>query len=515
MKILSAQQIKAVDLATIESELVSSVELMERAAFQCANHIKKLSEPFHSILFVCGQGNNGGDGLAIARILFEYFSSQLISKQISVFVVGKLQKSSPDFLVNLERIRLCTEISITETNEDNFHDFLHAIQSCSTSALFVDCIFGTGLNKAVTGLHADVIKALNKFARSIVSVDLPSGLFADQSTLSTHDAVIHSSLTLTFQYPKLGLLMAENYLFCDNFLVLDIGLHSASIEVQQSPFYFLERKEIQFLLRGRKKFSHKGTYGHALLACGSYGMSGAAVLSVHACTRSGVGLVTAHLPTALVNILQQSVPEAIVYPDTDEKKLTYCRDFINYSSLGIGPGIGTDGDTAAYLKNIIQHYSGRLLLDADALNILSDNKTWLAFLRPQTIITPHPKEFDRLFGSHTSDFDRLETARENAIKFSLVIVLKGAHTAVVTSTGKVYFNSTGNAGMSKGGSGDVLTGLITGLLARGYEPIESCLLGVYLHGLAGDLARDEYGMEAMKASDIIRKIPNAFQQLYY
>jgi ADP-dependent NAD(P)H-hydrate dehydratase / NAD(P)H-hydrate epimerase len=512
MKILSVEQLRAADLATVANEPISSVDLMERAALVCVHHLEHLLKNADEVMFICGRGNNGGDGVAIARLLHDKLFSLQPTKKISVFILPGTSAST-DFLINLERIKNISSIDCIEIEASSIDFFKERVHSLSGSAVLIDCIFGTGLNKPVTGIVAEVISILNLSQKKIISIDIPSGMFADVPTIGSNKSVIQADLVLTFHSPKLSFLFAENAAFCEDFISLDIGLAGSYIDSVSSKNIFITQNVVTPLLRGRNKFSHKGTYGHALLVCGSEGMLGAAVLSVSACLRSGAGLVTVHVPSAAVDLIHRSAPEALVSADEERLFVSSVTDIGKYNSIGLGPGLGTYSQTASVVKVIIQNFSGKLVLDADALNILSENRTWLGFLRSGTILTPHPKEFDRLFGAHSSDFSRLETAKSEAARHGIIIVLKGAHTAIVLPSGFVYFNSTGNAGMAKGGCGDVLTGLLTGLLARGYSSQEAAVVGVYLHGLAGDLAREELGVEAMKAGDLIDFLPKAFNNL--
>jgi NAD(P)H-hydrate epimerase len=308
-------------------------------------------------------------------------------------------------------------------------------------------------------------------------------------------------------------MLTETGKYCGRFVILDIGLDEEYLDSLVTKNYFTLQEDISPLLMHRGKFSHKGTFGHAGLVCGSFGKSGAAVLASSACLRSGAGKLTSVVPNCATTVLQSTIPEAMLLPDENEKIISSMPDLSVFNAMGAGPGIGTEKETQNALKLLIQNFGGPLVLDADALNILADNKTWIAFLRPGTILTPHPKEFDRMFGAHTSDFDRLQTAREQAVKNNLIIVLKGAHSAIVTPGDKVYFNSSGNPGMAKGGSGDVLTGILTGLLSRGYAPFEATMLGVFLHGLAADIAAESIHFESLLATDIVQNIDKAFVRL--
>jgi hydroxyethylthiazole kinase-like uncharacterized protein yjeF len=294
--------------------------------------------------------------------------------------------------------------------------------------------------------------------------------------------------------------------------ILDIGLHPGYLRQVSSESELLDEAIIGAIFKPRKSFAHKGNFGHTLLVTGSFGKMGAAVLAARACLRAGAGLLTCQVPGCGYTILQTAVPEAMIQVDSDEKIHTSITgDLSKYSVVGIGPGIGTDERTVALLRDIQQRYQKPMVLDADALNILASHSELLSSLPPYSILTPHPKEFERLFGPSPNDFSRLEKAREQAKKHQCIILLKGHHTYIAMPGGKSYFNSTGNAGMAKGGSGDVLTGILSALLSQSYSPGEAALLGVYLHGLAGDCAASAWSQESMLPSDLTDHLGDAFQ----
>lgn len=496
MKILSAAQIREADAYTILHEPVSSIDLMERAALACAGRVAGLT-PFTSRYFIfCGKGNNGGDGLAIARLLLE------MKREVVVFVIEHSSSASAGFSTNLKRL-------------EDLKAGIHFIKAASDihiekkeNSFIIDALLGTGLNKPVEGILAECITLINNCGLPAISVDIPSGLPCDEKP--TGSAIVRAAKTLTFQRPKLSFLLSDSAPFVNDFEILDIGLDEKFIEGQASNFHFFHPKDASALLMPRSKFSHKGTYGHALLLAGSAGKTGAAILAAKACLRSGAGLLTVHLPSACVNSMQTALPEAMVHADEETDVISSLPKDQTFSALGMGPGVGTAKETAQALKLLIQNAAAPLVLDADALNILADNKTWLAFLPPMTILTPHPKEFDRLCGTHTSGFDRLETARSFAQKNNIIVVLKGAHTAVVLPDKKVFFNSSGNPALAKGGSGDVLTGMILGLLAQGYAPEKAALLAVFVHGHAADLYVTHKSPQAMLAGDLVELLPQAF-----
>ncbi len=498
LKIFSTEQVRNADAYTIANEPIASTDLMERAATACYERIKAgLNKDFNRVLIYCGPGNNGGDGLAIARMLWRDGTDV-------VAVVDAEAEPTPDNSINLERYQKSGGITATLSEKP----------AITTDDLVIDAIFGSGLSKPVKGKWADIIAEINESKTIVVSIDIPSGLFADKPSDPGAGAIVKADHTLSLQFPKLAFMFAENDEFAGLWEVIDIGLHKGLIESEKSKDFMVTLDDIRLIVKPRKKFSHKGSYGHALLITGSQGKTGAAVLASRACLRSGAGLVTAHVPSGSAGILQTAVPEAMVSADIWEDAFTTLPQLDRYTAIGCGPGVGLAAKSQNALKLLIQETQVPLILDADALNILSENKTWLGFLPQGTILTPHPKEFERLAGKIVNSFDRLEVLRKFSARFRCYVVLKGANTVIATPRGDCYFNPTGNPGMATGGSGDVLTGIITGLAAQGYSQLESCLLGVYLHGLAGDIAASKSGCEALIAGDIIEKMGKAWKILH-
>ena len=377
--------------------------------------------------------------------------------------------------------------------------------------VLIDALFGTGLNRAAEGLAADLIQVINQSTDPMIAIDMPSGLFTD---ISSHGQIsIRATHTLSFQCYKLAFLLPENALATGQVHILDIGLHPQYQEETATHFELLDDTIIQAIYRVRSRFAHKGNFGHALLLAGSTGKMGAAVLAARACLRSGAGLLSCHIPGNGLNILQTSVPEAMAIPDPHPDSVSSVVSPEKYSAVGIGPGIGLSPESADCLKSLLDRYTQPVVIDADALNILATDKSLQERIPEGSILTPHPKEFERLAGPSQNDVDRIQKARELAARVKVVVVLKGHHTLVATPGGLCYFNNTGNAGMATAGSGDVLTGILTGLLAQGYSPVEAALLGVYLHGLAGDIAAAETSMESLIAGDIVSGLGQAFRQL--
>lgn len=522
MKILPVDKIREADAYTIENEPIDSIDLMERAASKVYEwFMKRCKTKEVNVKIFCGIGNNGGDGLAFARML--YFTGIIPE----VFIVRVSDKMSRDCEMNFNRLKDCRDVTLVASeseipmyeifSEDDF-------PIIKDDDIVIDAIFGSGLNRNVEGFAAELISHLNNNNAIRIAIDIPSGLFADggqqsmfngQQTLSTvyspkliAHSIFKADYTLSFQFPKLAFMFPENDVYVGQWEILDIGLHKDFIDnVEVLNFYTTEDMAMP-ILRKRTKFSHKGTYGHALLVAGSSGKTGAALLSAEACLRTGVGLLTAHLPKDALLPMQIYLPEAMTSIDKSETHCTEITDTLSYTAIGVGPGLGKNPETAILLKKIIQEATQPLVLDADALNIIADNPTWISFLPNNTILTPHPKEFERLFGKTNNSYERLELQRNMSVTHNIIIVLKGAHTAITFPNGTCFFNSTGNPGMATAGSGDVLTGMILSLLAQRYSPEESALLGVYLHGKAGDKAAKEIGENAMIARDIVKSIDN-------
>ncbi len=508
MKILSAEEIRLWDQYTIKHEPVASIDLMERAAQQCVEWIEK-NLPYDSRFSIfCGKGNNGGDGLAVARLLAEK------KYPVSVYILEFGHKGTEDFQANLSRLHQHTGIEIS------FIQAIENFRSLFPDEIVIDALFGSGLNRQLEGVTAGLVEHINAGNCRVISIDIPSGMFVDRS--SKGNTIVHASHTLSFQCLKPAFLVAENADYTGDVHILDIGLHEGFLKTITGVYEWINEQTIHSIHRPRKRFAHKGDFGHGLLVAGSYGKIGAAVLSAKACLRSGIGLLTCHIPKCGYDIMQSSVPEAMVMTDFNSSFNTKVEDdFTKYEAVGIGPGIGIASETKMLLREIFDAYRHPLVLDADALNIMGSQKELLKLIPPGSILTPHPKEFGRMFGESANDFDRIQLALQKAKKLNVVIVLKGHHTFIATpdakarpahSVGQGFFNSTGNAGMATGGSGDVLTGILTGLLAQGYSSVETAILGVYLHGLAGDIAAGKISMEAMIAGDIIENIGYAFSE---
>lgn len=493
MKILSAEQTRALDQYTIEHEPIAPINLMERASQAFTQWFTNRFDSSRPVRVFCGLGNNGGDGLAIARMLIQ------LEYNVQTYIVRYAPRESDDCMINHKRLKLLTSIHYLENARE--------MPSMKASDIVIDAIFGTGLSRPVEGIVVATVDAINQSPATVVSVDIATGLYADSPT-GASPTIIEPDYTVTFQLPKLAFFLPSNARYVGEWHLLDIGLNQSFIDRAKSPIYYVTEQDARQWLQVRDRFSHKGTFGHALLLAGSYGKMGAAVLAARACLRSGVGLLTVQTPHSGYAVLQTAVPEAMCLPDEHARVLTGRSDveglpLIDYSAVGIGPGIGKAPETLALLRHLLTQIKKPMVLDADALNLLAENKELIEQIPENSILTPHPKEFERLTRRWTSDYDKLGVLREFAIRHQLIVVLKGAYTATALPDGSLHFNSTGNPGMSTGGTGDALTGILTALLAQGYKPADAARLGVFWHGQAGDEAARQYGQMALTASDLI------------
>ena len=501
MKILSAQQIRDADQYTIEKEPIKSIDLMERASRAFVNWFEaKLSKSGRVFVF-CGTGNNGGDGLAIARML-------IVKKwNVIPITIKKSSKRSQDFMLNYLKLAEVRNIPNIELESDlNFE--------VSENDYIIDAVFGSGLNKPVKGIQSKVIEFINSQSATTISVDTPSGLYIDSNALKEDiGPIINADYTISFQLPKLSFFFEKHQQFVGDFSVVNIGLHQDFIDDVETKFEYIEFSLIKSILKTRLKFSHKGTYGRSLIISGSWGKIGASVLCSKACLRSGAGLVTVHIPSCGYQILQASVPEAMVSTDIHDRFLTTLPDIKNFDAIGVGPGIDIHMDTYEVISQLLSRFQKPIVFDADAINIISNERSFLKMLPEGSILTPHPGEFRRLVGDWKDELSKLDLQLAMSQEYKVYIVLKGAHTSISTPNGKLYFNSTGNPGMATAGSGDVLTGVITSLLGQGYSPKEASILGVYVHGLAGDISARNLGEDGLIAGDIINNLPKAFQSI--
>lgn len=499
MKIFSTGVIRNWDAHTIQNEPVDSFELMNRAAKQFTEWFTTVYDSQSPVCIVCGTGNNGGDGVAVGRLLAPsgYKINLLIcdfSGHHSTDFDWQIQHLPPELGVSIEWLTSASALSVR-----------------SADTVLVDALWGSGLNREPQGDFARVIEWINEQPNEVVAIDLPSGLFADQHTPG--DRIVRADRTFTFEVPKLAFFFPENADRVGEWVCQSIELAPDFQKSVPSTFHFVTHEDARKLVRKRSKFDHKGRFGHALLIAGSLGKMGAAVLAARACLRAGVGLLSTRVPRCGIEILQTAVPEAMCTPDPSVEEWSDVPVLQRYAAIGVGCGIGTHSRTEHALEELLHQVTCPLVLDADALNLLAQNPSWWDIVPKNCLLTPHPKEFERLFGPTANDFARNDLQRKMAQERHVFILLKGAYSAVACPDGSCWFNSTGNPGMATGGSGDVLSGILTGLLAQGYDPQSALLLGVYLHGLAGDLAVDALSQQALTAGDMVEWLGAAWRQL--
>ena len=499
MKILSAAQIRALDQYTIEQEPIPSIDLMERASLTFVDwFVHKFSDDTVPVSIFCGPGNNGGDGLAVARLLYRRFYT------VKVFFCKIGNNTSADFNINFERLPARSGMEIITIEKQD------PLPELGADHILIDAIFGTGINRPVSGYWGQLLDHINALDHTVVAIDMPSGLVADAPTKGT---CIQADHTFSFEMPKLAFMFPENHLWVGQWQFGSIGLNRDFIDRPDCSNVYVDKDLIKPLLKKQARYDHKGTYGHALLIAGSRGKVGAAILAAKACLRSGAGLVTLHSPDCAYEILQISVPEAMISLDTNTHYFSSPPPIDKYAAIGIGCGLDIQEDSQQALKRLLDIGREAMVIDADGLNILGLHQEWLAAVPEGSILTPHPKEFERLFGPTDNNFERNELQRKKAVELGIYIILKGAHTCIAAPDGTCYFNSTGNPGLATAGSGDVLTGILTALLAQGYSSLETCLLGVYLHGLAGDIGVQDIAPQSFIASDIVQYLGKAFNSI--
>ena len=498
LPVLSSEEIRLWDEFTIKNEPILSIDLMERASAVFADwFIEKYDGQNPKILILASKGNNGGDGLAVGRILHEK------AFDVNILIADIQPKSSKDFATNLKRLkekRINFDYLIDSEKIPGFDEY----------DVLIDALFGSGLSRPISGFWAQVVEKINDSAAKIFSIDIPSGMYADKIT---DGIAVHSDYCLTFEVPKPGMFLADNSKYLKNWTSRSIGLKRDFIKEIKPDTFYVEHTDIKKIIKPRNKFDHKGKYGHSLIIGGQKGMIGAAVLASKSCLRTGSGLVTALIPDCGNDIVQISNPEVMTITGYGDNYISALPNINKFSAIGIGIGLGKNLKTVDMFKEFITTPCSFLVIDADALNIIADNKTMLDNLQKGTILTPHPGEFARLFGPTKNSFERIALQRKKAKELGIYIVLKGAYTAIATPEGKLYFNSTGNPGMATAGSGDVLTGMITSLLSQGYNQLDSCLAAVFVHGLAGDIAASKKGYNSSIAGDIIDNLGLAFKKI--
>ncbi|MGV3706782.1 MAG: NAD(P)H-hydrate dehydratase [Arcticibacter sp.] len=487
--LLNTEQMRATDAHTIEATKISSLELMEKASKAFVQAFMSVySEKFNTFAVYCGTGNNGGDGLAIARLLHEEGY-----RDIHVRIIRFTEKSSADFQANLEALRSC-KIPVQEIRDPSELGEEPAV-------LLIDAMLGSGLNKPLSGKWAELVTKINSWQKKVVAVDMPTG-FRGEGPLNANDLVVRAKLAITFQRPKINFLLPDSASFMEEFRVVDIGLEEAYLQNLESPYKLIQKEDIVCRLKKRSNFSHKGTYGHALLVAGSPETMGAALLSAEACLYTGAGLTTACIPEEGLNALNSRSPEimALIRKADQDPEIKVEK----YSALGIGPGLGTGDKSLRLLTKVMRSYSRPIVFDADALNLIADNYELVQLIPEGSILTPHMKEFDRLFGEHKSWWERLESGRDRATTLGCTIVLKNRYTMIFLPDGRCLFNPTGSPAMASGGMGDVLTGVITSFLAQGYKPEDAAIAGVYIHGAVADHTHDY----VIPASALLQKLPS-------
>lgn len=487
MMIRSSDEIRSWDAYTMANEPVTSVDLMERAARACHQWILESNYSDNNFRVFCGKGNNGGDGLALARLL------HASGKKVNVVILEYGHKGTPDFQENLVRLHsLHLPVSFISTKEN--------IHTVPNNEVIIDAVFGTGLDRAPDALASQVIQSINASGNTVLSIDIPSGLYADRS--SRGQMVVKARHTLSFQCHKLAFLLAENEPYVGEVHILDIGLHPDFPRIHAPKYRFIDKELIAGFYKPVNDFAHKGSRGHAALMSGHTGMMGAAILSAKACLRAGAGKLTCFIPEETVPLMQVALPEAICSPIApDDVSLNINES--KFEAWGAGPAIGTSERQFHLLAQLIRSGIPKLVLDADALNILSLYPELISQLPENTILTPHVGEWERINGRSENDFQRLEQVMAFAENHHCIVALKGRYTFIADPKGRQYFNTTGNSGLAKAGTGDVLTGMITSYLAQGYSPLEAALSGVYMHGLAADRAIRTISKEALLASDVV------------
>ncbi|MBR1593613.1 MAG: NAD(P)H-hydrate dehydratase [Alloprevotella sp.] len=502
MKIFNAEQLRELDEYTVSHDDVASLELMERAATCVAEEVKARWTPEWRVIVLAGPGNNGGDALAVARLLAD------AGYGVETYLFNTRGKLSEDCEANRLRLLQMPQVALTEVTSK------FSAPKIEPRTLIVDGLFGTGLTRTLSSGFADLVRFVNAVSAKVVSIDMPSGLMTEDNALNVPSQIVHADLTVTFQAPKLAQLLTDCAEFVGELVVADIGLSRTKMAETDASFYLTEREEMRELLKPRATFGHKGTFGHGLLVAGKRGMAGAAILAGRAFLRAGAGKITIHTPSANNDILQMALPEAVLSLDANADHFSAPVPSGAYQAVAIGPGLGTDPESALAFIEQVRHAQHALVIDADGINILAGHKGWIQQIPADAILTPHAGEMLYLGTSgEKASFALLSEAREMARKHRIFIVLKGRFTAICTPMGKTYFNPTGNSGMATAGSGDVLTGIILALLARGYVPLNACRLGVYLHGLAGDIAASRLGEDSVMASDIVAALPEALCSL--
>ena len=500
MKIFDVAQLREADKITVEKQGITSSDLMERAATLVFREINRRLDKNSVIKIFCGTGNNGGDGLVVARLLRQEGFT------VKVFIVNYSTKRSKDFLVNYDRIKENSNswpVQIKE--EDDFPEL-------SSRDFVVDAIFGIGLNRPPDEWVGKLITHINQSGAFILAMDMPSGLYADKIP-DKEEPVIKANFTLSFQAPKLVFFLPQAAEFVGDMQVIDIGLDREFLSNAPAVAHLIGKQESVGLYKTRKMNSHKGDYGHSLIVGGSYGKIGSISLTATAALRTGAGLVTIFAPKCGYEILQITLPEAMVITDEAEKELKNIDFDLDPDVICFGMGSGTSEETAASFKTLLQKTKNSMVIDADGLNLLSKNPEFVDYIPERSVLTPHPKELERLIGEWKDDFEKLEKVKKFSIEHDLIMVIKGSYTFTIYKE-EIFINNSGNPGMATAGSGDALSGIITGLISQKYDPLTAAVFGIYLHGKAGDIAADKLSYQGMIAGDIIDNIGAAFLHLF-
>jgi ADP-dependent NAD(P)H-hydrate dehydratase / NAD(P)H-hydrate epimerase len=503
MKIFPAELVKAIDQYTIANEPIASIDLMERAAMAVAAKIVELFPANPELAVFAGSGNNGGDGLAVARLLAQQ------GYRVQAYFIQTTPTTTPDTAINLSRLAPSEHLAIETLTPEAVIPYI------TPETMVVDALFGSGVSRPLDGFNKHMVEFINDSGCPIISIDLPSGLMAEDNSGNEPDGIIRADYTITLELPKLALLLPENDQYVGELSIVPIGLHPKALDGFPSSMHFVTNEMAAKMLYKRRKFAHKGTFGHCYLIAGSQKMLGASILSSRACMKTGTGLLTTHIPAGLQAALNIAAPEVIIDLDSSPEYFSTYSSITSFDAIGVGPGLGANATTVATLAQLLADARRMpMVIDADGLNAIAYNKELLKVLPKFAILTPHPKEFERLAGSWNNDLEKLQLLNRFAKEHSAYIVLKGAHTTVASPDGRLWFASVGNPGMATAGSGDVLTGIILSLLGQGYSPEEASILGVHLHGLAGDIAAREESQEALIASSIVGCIGKAFKFLW-
>ncbi|MDE7410843.1 MAG: NAD(P)H-hydrate dehydratase [Paramuribaculum sp.] len=503
MKLFSIEDIKAIERATLQQEGVTFHSLVMQMAASAATEIASRWRPSIRTIIFAGHESCGAVGLALAGMLMERgFNPSIYLFNIGMRSINEECKRCRDLLrskfPDAALIEVVDKVNLPELKSDD---------------LVIDALFGSELREPLVGGFTSLVRYINDAGATVVSIDVPSGMLGDWNHGVLPRDTVQASLTLSRQFPRLPFFFSELAERVGEWKVIDAGMNGEASANRVSAYYLIEKDEVRSLLRKRNAFSSKADYGTALLAAGSYGMTGAAVLACNGALRAGAGKVIVRSPRCSVNVLQAAVPEAMVNADDAERNIMDFRVNVKYTAMGVGPGIGVNESTIDALELLLKHTTHPLVLDADALNCIAQRPALLSHIPMLSVLTPHSGEFDRLFGEHSSSESRLLKAVDVSRRYRLLILLKGHYTTLVRPDGKIYINSSGTPGMATPGSGDVLTGVITSLMAQGYKPEVAALIGAFVHGKAGELAVERHGEYGVLASDIAANIGTAIRKI--